>query len=79
MALDQFLKWITNSNNTKYLTKQAAAELHIIVQDLESTKSLFNTSRKISWFLINRERNKRKLRQVVKNNQYGEKRGFPYF
>ena len=31
MTLDQFLKWITNWNTTKYPTKQAAAELHTIL------------------------------------------------
>jgi len=36
------LKWITNSNTTQYPTKQAAIELHTILQDLESSKSLFN-------------------------------------
>jgi len=42
MALDQFLKWITNSKTTKYPTKQAATKHHTILQDLESSKPLFN-------------------------------------
>jgi len=42
MALDPFLKWITNSNTAKYPSKQATTELHKILRDLESSKPLFN-------------------------------------
>jgi len=47
------LKWTTNSNTTKYSTKQAATELHTILQDLESSKLFFNIL--VYWNHINED------------------------